>query len=520
MRNLVVCADGTWNTPDQKEHDIPVPTNVVRLFNALEEGEKQLRYYHPGVGSDGTWWEKIAGGTVGAGLDKNIKSAYRWLCEHYGKGDRIYLFGFSRGAYTVRSLAGFIGKCGLLDLSGLDDEELWRRIDAAFEKGYRKGKSLKKWAEDADRWRFHPLSKITCNGKNGAEEIEAIPIHFIGVWDTVGALGIPNNFAILNLLDHVGKYAFHDTRLGKNVVHARHAVALDERRASFSPTLWSGVGKREHVKQLWFPGVHANVGGGYPDTGLSDIALKWMIDEAAEAQLIFKPRMIDQIAPNPRGILYDSLKGIFKHLRATPRSMPAVVEKNVGRSLHSSAIERQRKPPIEEGTYHPTRFLEKGESVRLNVYAMDPWNATGIFLEEGATYRFEAEGQWMDRNIKCGPEGTDDGKFYVEEIAHLAGSLLGGLERFYKKITKNEQADFIGTKREEKYPWFSLVGAVANGGNPKKDGTPAPHETFRIGRKCKHSPKKSGYLYAYANDAWNFYDNNRGSVRLKIERVK
>jgi hypothetical protein len=516
MKNLAVCADGTWNTPDQKEDDIPVPTNVVRLFNALEENDGQLRYYHPGVGTDGTWWEKLAGGTVGVGLDKNIKSAYKWLCEHYVKGDRIYLFGFSRGAYTVRSLAGFIGRCGLLDLSGLEDEEIWRRVGIAFDRGYRRKKPLQKWGEGAERWKFHPTSLFECAKRGKKEPVDAIPIHFVGVWDTVGALGIPNNFAILNLLDNVKKYAFHDTKLGKNVVYARHAVALDERRASFSPTLWSNAKKRKRVKQLWFPGVHANVGGGYPDTGLSDIALKWMIDEASKAGLAFRETMVGQIAPNPRGILYDSRKGIFRHLRAEPRSIPAVVEGNVGEKLHGSSLTRQATPPIEEGAYHPTRFLKKGESLTLRVYAMEPWNDTGIYLEAGKRYRFEAEGQWMDRDVKCGPDGTGDGKFHAWEIAHMAGTLWGKIEELYKKVTKNEQADFVGSKRVEKYPWFCLVGAIANGGNPKKDGTPAPHETFRIGSGCTRTPKKSGYLYPFANDAWNFYADNRGSVRLTV----
>ena len=520
MRNLVVCADGTWNTPDQKEHDIPVPTNVVRLFNALQKSDTQLRYYHPGVGTDGTWWEKLAGGTVGVGLDKNIKSAYKWLSEHYQKGDRIFLFGFSRGAYTVRSLAGFIGRCGLLDLSGLKEEEIWRRVGIAFDRGYRKAKPLGQWADDAKTWAFHPLSSFSCEKKRSEESVQAIPIHFVGVWDTVGALGIPNNFAVLNLLDNVKKYAFHDTKLGKNVRHARHAVALDEKRASFSPTLWSNADKRKNVRQLWFPGVHANVGGGYPDTGLSDVALRWMVDEAQGYGLLFEEAMTAQIAPDPRGVLYDSMKGIFKHLRAAPRSMPAVTRKNVGKSLHEAAIARQRTPPIEEGAYHPTRFLKKGESVTLSIYAMEPWNATGLYLESGAVYRFEAAGQWMDRDIKCGPDGADDGTFYVGEIAHLAGTLWGKLEILYRKITKNEQADFVGSRREEKYPWFALVGAVANGGNPKKDGTPAPHETFKIGsKKKKFTPKKPGYLYAFANDAWNFYGNNRGSVRLTVTRI-
>ncbi|WP_300366046.1 DUF2235 domain-containing protein [Hydrogenimonas sp.] len=520
MYNLIVCADGTWNTPDQKEYDIPTPTNVVRIFNALDkfdkDGNEQKRYYHPGVGTDGTWWEKLAGGTVGVGLSKNIKSAYKWLCDHYRPEDRIFLFGFSRGAYTVRSLAGMIGKCGLLDLSGLEEEELWHRVKTAYDEGYRKGKPRKDWAKG---WKFHPETDIDCKKRDKTVKKRSIPIHFLGVWDTVGALGIPNNLAILNLLDNVKKYAFHDTKLGCNVLHARHAVAIDEKRASFSPTLWSNIENRKDVKQIWFPGVHSNVGGGYVDTGLSDIALKWMIEEAADAGLLFRKEMVKQIKPNTRGILYDSLKGIFKHLRATPRSIPALIKKNSPKIVHHSAIKRQVDPPIEEADYHTTEFLKKGESLERTIYAMNPWNETGIYLEAGKTYRFEAKGQWMDRDIKCGPEGADDGKFYIGEIAHIAGTLWGKIEELYKKVTKNEAADFIGSRREEKIPWFALVGSIANGGNPKKDGTPAPHETFKIGKKCKHTPKKSGYFYAYANDAWNFYGNNRGSVRLTITRI-
>ncbi|WP_457594561.1 DUF2235 domain-containing protein [Hydrogenimonas sp.] len=517
MRNLIVCADGTWNTPEQKENDIPIPTNVVKIHNCVasvdSEGNEQLRYYHPGVGTDGTWWEKLAGGAVGVGLSKNIRSAYKWLCANYRPGDRIFLFGFSRGAYTVRSLAGMIGRCGLLDLSGLEDDELWSRVKSAYDQGYRKRKERKEWGKG---WAFHPEEEIKC--EDGTKK-RVVPIHFLGVWDTVGALGVPNNLAILNLLDNINKYAFHDTALGCNVVHARHAVAIDEKRASFSPTLWSDTEKRKRVKQVWFPGVHANVGGGYVDTGLSDIALKWMIEEAQKAGLAFREEMVKQIHPYTLGILYDSMDGVFKHLRAAPRSIPPIVKKNSGKSVHPSALERQKTPPIEEPHYHDTHFLKKGESVERTIYAMEPWNDTGIYLEAGKEYRFEASGQWMDRKIKCGPEGADDGKFYMEEIFHLAGTLWGKIEGLYKKLTKNEAADFIGSRREEKIPWFALVGAVANGGNPKKDGTPAPHETFKIGKKCKHSPKKSGYLYAYANDAWNFYGNNRGSVTLKITRL-
>ena len=227
MANVIVCCDGTWNTEDQSTNGVPVPTNVVRLFNALAEvdgaGVAQKRYYHPGVGTEGSLIDRIKGGAAGVGLDKNIMGAYRWLCGKYVGGDKIALFGFSRGAFTARSLAGMIGACGLLDLTGVDDKEAWERVQTAYAKGYRvKPEERGDWA-GAD-WRF----LVEAPG----------PIHFIGVWDTVGALGVPDNLALLNMLDSPSKYAFHDTRLGANVRHARHAVALDERRETFTPTLW------------------------------------------------------------------------------------------------------------------------------------------------------------------------------------------------------------------------------------------------------------------------------------------
>ena len=128
MTNIVICCDGTWNTPDQLDKGVPAPTNVVRLYNALAttdaQGAPQDSYYHPGVGTSGKWWDKAVGGGTGAGLDQHIKSAYQKLCYSYTPGANIYLFGFSRGAYTVRSLCGFIARCGLLRIDHLEPTEV------------------------------------------------------------------------------------------------------------------------------------------------------------------------------------------------------------------------------------------------------------------------------------------------------------------------------------------------------------------------------------------------------------
>ncbi len=508
MRNLIVCADGTWNTPDQEDGGIPSPTNVVKLYNCLAEvddaGDEQLRYYHPGVGSEGNWWDKVKGGSVGVGLSKNIMSAYRWLGSNYGEGDRLFLFGFSRGAYTVRSLAGMIARCGLLDLSGLPDPEVWARVEKAYKAGYRKKEARSKWAMN---WDFH----------GGRAADGHMDIHFIGVWDTVGAMGIPDDMALLNLFDDRKAYAFHDTKLGVKVINARHAVALDEERASFSPTLWMGSENKINVKQQWFAGVHADVGGGYANTGLSDIALKWMIDEAEAKGLDFNSAMLEQINPDIHGILHDSNNGVFKLLKSQPRNAPKVIKSN--KNIHVSAADRSSNPPISQAPYRPTQLLRKGQSVTVSIYADQPWNQTNLYLEGGAKYEFSAEGEWLDSSIKCGADGTEDGKFDAGEVIHLLGTALGKVEELFQAVSGNEGAEIPGTRRYEDYPWFSLVGVVADAPNPGSAGRQSKHTSVLIGTGTAKKVRKSGYLYCFANDAWNFYGNNRGSVRLTVKRV-
>ena len=328
MRNIIVCADGTWNTPDDKEGGLPAPTNVVKLFNAVAEAgasPAQKHYYHPGVGTDGSKIDRLLGGGIGKGLNQNIMSAYKWLGETYRPEDHIFLFGFSRGAYTVRSLGGMISCCGLLDLSDpkVEVAEIWERVEKAF---------------DCYRDEKHDLSSLEGlpfhNAGSAAEAPGATPIHFIGVWDTVGALGVPDDLAVLDLIDDPRNYEFHDTALGANVTTARHAVAMDEMRKSFAPTLWTYAPDRD-VKQIWFPGVHGDVGGGYLQCGLSDGALAWMIAEAKAAGLKFRPRIGGHVKPEPLDVLHNSDTGIFSKLKTEPRQVPRVVPRS--KLFHASA---------------------------------------------------------------------------------------------------------------------------------------------------------------------------------------
>ncbi|KZM50999.1 DUF2235 domain-containing protein [Labrenzia sp. OB1] len=515
MVNLVVCCDGTWATPDNMDEGIPAPTNVVKIHAAISaadaSGGKQEKYYHAGVGTEGGWWKRLLGGGIGAGLDRNIKSAYKWLAGVYQPGDAVFLFGFSRGAYTVRSLAGMISACGLLDLSeeGLPDEIVWARVDEVFA-NYRR-------TEQNRRSLRHLAFHNTGPGLDGAGKT---PVHFLGVWDTVGSLGIPDELALLNLFDDPAKHSFHDAELSDTVAFARHAIAMDEPRSTFSATLWTKFAARTDVRQIWFPGAHSDVGGGYARKGLPDGALKWMIEEAAACGLAFRPEAVAQIAPDPRDVLHDSVMGFYKKLKSRPRSVPCITDPDSGPAFHSSALERHGNPPLTQSVYWPTQRLNVGQKLTMDIFARDKWNATGLFLKAGEDYRFSASGQWVDATIKCGPEGTKDGDFQAGEVIHLAASAWGQVEKVFKALSGNPQTDFWLTRREGGMPWFSLVGVVANGISTDETGNAVPHESLLIGKGAQISPKGDGYLYAFANDAWQAYGNNRGSVKLTVERIR
>jgi hypothetical protein len=517
MSNLVISCDGTWNTPEQRSGVIPTPTNVFLLHSAVAETDRQnvrqRKYYHPGVGTGGSEWDKVLGGGTGLGLDRNIMSAYRWLCGQYAPGDRIYVFGFSRGAYTVRSLCGLISYAGLLNFSRLQEADIWSRVERVFQKGYRRKLECRgNW--DAEKWEF--LSSSTQADGN------RIPIHFIGVWDTVGALGIPDDMALLNIIDRLHDYTFHDTDLGPDVTNARHAIALDEMRATFQPTLWTNAAP-PRAKEVWFAGVHSDVGGGYAEAGLSNVALAWMIKEATDCGLEFDQGFRSQVEgkADPMGLLHDSLTGPFAFLPARPRSAPCV-ERTIGQSdgpVHQSVKDRQHTPPITQYPYRKPCPIALNGPVELEVFARKPWNDTGIWLEKDKTYEFKASGEWLDSRIRCGPKGCDDGHIQMGEIAQMAGTVLGKVELVFKRLTGNESVDFRFTRRHEDCPWFCLMGTIANGGGVDAKGYVKPHESFLIGDKCRYKPKAPGYFFAYANDAWNCYGNNRGSVSVTIQEV-
>ena len=324
MRNLLVAADGTWSKPDHKDRGRTVPTNVVRFVRAVDEDNqdpKQLKYYDTGVGT-AQWWNKFRGGIAGHGLFENMRDAYAWIVGTHQPEDRLYLVGFSRGAFTVRSLAGMLGLCGIPDT--VDDPD---RIAIEAARIYRDPD------EDARKDRAAEFRQ-THACKPGA-------VQFIGVWDTVGALGLPTRGPLGYLFRK--RHSFHDVQLGTNVRHAFHAVAIHERRAPFEPTLWRGekAEATDIVVQAWFPGVHGNIGGGYVDTGLSDRALDWMIAHARDAGLVFNQLYLDRrIDPNWFGELRDSMSLLYRTpLTGLPRYRK-IGTGALNEHLHISAVRR------------------------------------------------------------------------------------------------------------------------------------------------------------------------------------
>jgi uncharacterized protein (DUF2235 family) len=305
MKRLITCSDGTWNKPGNTDRGKPVLTNVERMFQCIceedtadpEQPVAQLKFYDEGVGTGSALADKLLGGITGAGIDKNIKDVYTFLVLNYEPGDEIYLFGFSRGAYTARSIAGLIRNCGMLKPGYLS------LIDKAYELYRDRNKYT---APDSDLMkafrRQYAWENIT-------------PIKFIGVWDTVGSLGIPLPWYKLR---NRTKYQFHDVTLSSTVEYACQALAIDERRKLFMPTLWekSNTVKndplhKQKMEQRWFAGVHSNVGGGYVDTGLSDIALNWLVKKAHEAGLCYYPDVVTQIKGDFRGELRNSYSALY-----------------------------------------------------------------------------------------------------------------------------------------------------------------------------------------------------------------
>jgi uncharacterized protein (DUF2235 family) len=345
MKKLVMCCDGTWNSADQVKKDgQPCVTNVLKMAVrvAKRDGDTlQITYYDQGVGT-GNVLDKFIGGAFGDGLEANIYDAYRFLVANYEPGDEIYVFGFSRGAFTARSITGMIRKVGILGRAHAGNYHEALRLYHSDTK-----------VDDPVAVKFRADCSLSPN--------ESIPIKFIGVWDTVGALGIPVMGA------NKGKFEFYDTELSGSVKFAYHALAIDERRGPFQPTLWDFKPKEgQTLEQVWFCGVHSDIGGGYEEPGLSDISMQWMLEKAQGAGLAMDAGAIAS-RPLHRDVtidLHNSRTGVYKVMPSfdRPVGLPSPNSKNAGpngldptQSLHPTVLERWDNPKLK---YRPQKLRD------------------------------------------------------------------------------------------------------------------------------------------------------------------
>lgn len=356
-KRLVICCDGTWNTPDQMRDGQPTPTNVAKVALSVASrdgaGQEQRTFYHCGVGT--RRWDRIRGGVFGFGLSRDVRDTYRFVVENYEPGDELFFFGFSRGAYTARSTVGFIRNCGIL-----------RRDQVG-----RIGEAYALYRGRASRSRPRSIESQLFRRSHSFET----RIRFVGVWDTVGALGIPlSGLRLINVLNR--RWQFHDTTLSSTVDAAFHALAIDEYRGPFRPAVWSQSDQAEgqRLEQVWLSGAHSDIGGGYPDPALSEIALLWMVDRARSCGLVFEPEAFRQlepgadalrhtgryVAPDALGGLHDSRTGFYRLLRRHRRELGAVDA--VHEYVASSAVERRDAMPG-YAPAHLTSYLDNSPQV-------------------------------------------------------------------------------------------------------------------------------------------------------------
>ncbi len=375
MKRLSIFLDGTWNDPASE-------TNVIRLSTLVAargaDGIEQVKpYYESGVGTK--WYEKVRGGAVGMGLSRNVRDAYRWLLDYYRDGDEVYIFGFSRGAYSARSLGGLIAGCGLaradapFDVDYLYERYQHRKDTAApiYELSYIRDVSHKR--------------PLTDEEETLLKHSRRIQITLIGVWDTVGALGVPWTGMPLIGRD---RFYFHNPNLSKIYDNAFQALAVDENRGAYKPTLWTlfvpdtpdsaqppppPMPPLKKVEQRWFIGAHANVGGGYGNDPLGKLPLAWLQAKAESVGLHFSSPVLLTGTEHRTAPVDSYAKFLFHGYQVLtlgrryyrPIGMPANKVKNgwsfpVNEYIDASVFRRW----AEVGDYRPRNVREWSERVK------------------------------------------------------------------------------------------------------------------------------------------------------------
>jgi hypothetical protein len=476
MKRLVICCDGTWQRLES-----PSPTNVERIAQAVRsqdsQGVSQTIHYQAGIGT-WDWIDKMLGGAFGIGIDQHIQLAYLFLALNYDPGDEVYFFGFSRGAYTVRSLAGMLNRCGLVK------EENIRHIRDAY-RLYRLPRDLTS-QQQREIGKFRAARCISSD----------FEICLLACFDTVGALGVPNQIPWLDKIFN-DRLRFHDTTISGIVRHALHACAIDERRKPFdvTPMIRNWSLSDQSVEQAWFVGDHGCIGGGDSEkVALSNITLQWMMARVKELGLSLELDFSAQSDSEKSDCLEDfepDLGFIYRLTGSANRGISP--EEDL---IHESALERflqkdQYQPATlvkglqDQGDFQRLISLKPGESKSFVVDAAKLWNPSGIALKAGSIYDVKVEGDqtWKDWYIAAGPDG------YTRETLRPW--------EFLRRVPDQN--------------WFKFTGTIG-----RDEKSPIP-----IGKALTNfSPNKSGELVCFANDIAWMYWNNRGSISVTVTRVR
>jgi glutathione S-transferase/uncharacterized protein (DUF2235 family) len=526
-KQIVVCMDGTWNDPVAR-------TNVYRLFQMLPGDERLVEedgpirshlakrddglaaFYVESIGNGGRT-QGLLGGTQGIGLHDCMIDAYLLVSQVYERGDKIWLFGFSRGAWAARCLGAFIARSGLIPAANAEGDDAADQAEKVW-LNYKEGRGMKRGGRF---WGHH----------------DETPIRMIGVWDTVGELGVPE-FTGLHLVDRdeLRYLKFTDRELSPRIEHGRQALAIDEERADFPPTLWD---EREGIKQVWFPGAHGDVGGGYDNHGLADAALEWMVQEVNDlaAGLHLSPGQLSEaLAPNPLEDRHDETRGpVWRTRPIKEREVPDDAE------LHPGVLQRLREradyrpkaladvapcadfyqddQPLPEERLQqeredlPFRKLPVDGSTRFPAYARKWWNASGVEVDVGERYRIEASGTWVDQGTSAGADGYESTAWFLQ-------------------LAKRN-------RRLQERPWFALIAAIHP--RPDLEAHNPDFESMLAGlvesaisgvariddesslvatpNGCEIEIEEPGFLYFFANDSAYSYGNNTGFLMVEVTRL-
>lgn len=533
-RRIVICCDGTGNRPDAEEEGRPATTNVWKMYRGLVCDETQTVWYDAGVGTDTSstsreadWsrWlletlgagfggqimaglvraRRMVEGATGTGITENIAEAYAEIVRQYRPGDRIHLIGFSRGAYTARCVAGVIARCGLLRAEYL------------------------RYAEDVVhlyRSRSDPGADVPVPS-GMVHDRTTTRVAFLGLFDTVGSLGVPLwGWWFQARPSWTSGFPTDPASVCDDVCHA---MAMDERRSQFFPTPFDWP--REHnirtrLEQVWFRGAHGDVGGGYADTGLSDIALGWMMDRAERHGLRFHPEARAALRPDPLSRLHDELsrKPHWRLFGSWPRWHPVPGTEPRPDAppgeLHASVL--QRAEVVQRRLGRPDLLVPRpGEPVEIETQAHREWDRTGLVLERGL-YRITYQGgRWRDAEVRpCGPDGQRP-----EDVWGARG-----------------RRRVMARRRMPQERWMTLGAAIAHPRDwPlyerglrdlwhylfREDPNELRRQVAPIGRHldapgasvCIDNQAAPGLLYLFANDLWQTATNNAGGLRLGVERV-